>query len=371
MATITSQGPLWVDNAVIADIVESQQQQAERLRPRKWLERVPTLPADDEEITAVWTQNRIAADVIAPNQAARTVAAGALEFLVAELPIIKMGAHLNQQDINRLQRLIDRRNLGTAGNDEFYLFWDNIVMERRESVRERANWMCTGLMLGSLTYDRNGVQFTVTFNRPADASVPAALAWGTNPTTATPITDINNQANYLALTYGFRPNRVTLTRADFLNLVATTQVKNLSQALIGIPATNAINTANLPLMQNYIGTMLGGFTVEIDDSIYRTEEADGTVTSHPVQPVGTAILTDSGLDGDRRYFDFANAPLTENIVARLTGDTDAGLSGQERGPAVFATCPPDYNPPEITVWGVQRGFPRPRQKVYSGLITGL
>src|SRR5205823_8415300 len=168
----------------------------------------------------------------------------------------------------------------TAGNDQFYLFWDNIVAERIESIRDRANWMCAGMLIGSLTYFRNGVNFTVTFQMPSDSRQAVAIAWAGNPTTAVPITDINNLANYTALTYGFRPNRITLTRTDFLNLIATTQVKNLSQAIIGIPATNAINTANLPLMQNYIGSMLGGWTVEIDDHLYRTEEADGSVTTH-------------------------------------------------------------------------------------------
>jgi hypothetical protein len=327
MATVNTQGPLWVDNTTIAEIVQEQANMAERRRPRLWLDRLPVVPAEDEEITAIWTLNRVAADIIAPNQAARVVSAGQLEAIVHELPNIKQGVALNQQDVNRMNRLMGQNTM-TLGREEF-------------------------------------------FGTPADTRQAVTLAWGTNPTTATPITDINNHANYLALTYGLTVNRITLTRTDFLNMVATTQVKNLSQAIIGIPATNAINTANLPLMRNYIGSMLGGWDVEIDDHVYRTEEMDGTSTTHVDLPVGNAVLTDSRLDGDRRFFDFASAPLTEALVAGLVGDTDSGLGGQERGPAVFATCPEDYNPPSIVVWGAMRGFPRRKQKVVSGVLTGL
>jgi hypothetical protein len=105
MATTATQGPLWVDNTVIAAIVENQQQAAERARPRLYLDRVPTVPADDEEITAVWTANRLSADIIAPDQAARVAAAGTLQFNVTEIPNIKLGARLTQADINRMERL--------------------------------------------------------------------------------------------------------------------------------------------------------------------------------------------------------------------------------------------------------------------------
>src|SRR4051812_27505404 len=101
MATVTSQGQTWVDNAIIAEIVQDQIERTERLRPRLYLDRVPLVPADDGEITAIFSENQVAADVIPPDGKARTVKAGALEFNVAELPNIKLGAHLNQQDLNR------------------------------------------------------------------------------------------------------------------------------------------------------------------------------------------------------------------------------------------------------------------------------
>lgn len=368
MATVTSQGTTWVDNTVIADIVQDQLEKAERMRPRLYLDRIPLRPADDGEITAIFTENQIAADIIPPNGKARTVAAGQLEFNVTEVPNIKMGAHLTQADINRLERLRQRGGMGAA-TDEYLDFWGRITRARLESVRDRMNWMCAGMLIGALNYNRLGVQFNIDFQMPSAAKYAVPVPWST-AATATPITDVHTQINYIALNYGFKPNRLTLTRTDFLNMILTTQFKNLSQTFIGIAATTAINTANLPLMQQYATALMGGVAVEIDDHVYRTEESDGSVTSHVDLPVGTGLLTNSADDGNDLNFDFANAPITEAVVARLVG-MNVDLGGQERGPAVFATAPPDLNAPELTVWGVARGFPRKRQKVVSATLTGL
>jgi hypothetical protein len=342
MPTVASQGTTWVDNTIIADIVQDQIEKSERLRPRLYLDRVPLRDADDGEITAIFTENQMAADIIPPNGKARVVAAGQIEFNVNEVPNIKLGAHLTQSDINRLERLRERGRANTA-NDEYLDFWGRITRARLESVRDRMNWMCAGMLIGSLTYNRLGVQFTVDFQMPAGAKYAVPVPWST-AATATPITDIHTQINYVALNYNVKPNRLTLTRTDFMNMIATTQFKNLSQTFVGIAATTAINTANLPLMQQYATALLGGVVVEIDDHVYRTEETDGSVTSHVDLPAGTGLLTNTADDGNDLSFDFANAPLTEAIVARLVG-MNVDLGGQERGPAVFATAPPDLNAP--------------------------
>jgi hypothetical protein len=368
MPTVASQGTTWVDNTVIADIVQDQQERTERQRPRLYLDRVPLRDADDGDITAIFTENQIAADIIPPNGKARTVAAGQLEFNIAEVPNIKLGAHLTQSDINRLERLRERGQANTA-NDQYLDFWGRLVRARRESVLDRMNWMAAQMLLGTMTYNRLGVQFVIDFQMPAAAKYAVPIPWSTSAT-AKPITDVHNQINAVSLAYGWKANRLTLTRTDFLNMIVTTQFKELAQTFVGIAATTAINTANLPLMQQWATVLLGGVTIEIDDHVYRTEETDGSVTPHVNLAVGTGLLTNSADDGNDAIFDFANAPLTEAVVSRLVG-MNVDLGGQERGPAVFATAPPDLNAPELTVWGVLRGFPRRKQKVVSATLTGL
>jgi hypothetical protein len=367
MATITSQGPLWLDNTVIADIVEQQQQQAERARPRLYLDRVPLMPADDEEITAIWTANRYAADIIAPNQAARTVSAGSMQFNVAEIPNVKMGTRLNQSDINRMERLQLRQRAGLAGADAVYLFWDSIVRERREGVLDALNQLACAMLIGSLNYNRLGIQISTNFLMPADLKVLVPTPWAN--TSATPITDIQNFANTSENTYGWRPDRVTLSQLDFQHMLATDQVKQLSQAYIGIPATTAVNVGDWVSMRNYVGQMLG-MALEVDNHVTRRENTDGTPVSIRDLPEGTVLLTRKADDGDDMMFDIANAVLTEAAVAKMAG-MDVQLGGQDRGPAVFATAPHELNPPEITVWGCARAFPRRKNLACSGVLTGV
>lgn len=365
MATIGTQGNLWIDNTVIASIVESQQQQAERRRPRRYLDRVPMVPADNAEITAVWTANRIIADLIAPNQRARTVAAGRMEFNVAEIPNIKLGAHLNQQDIDRMERLQTQQMAGIAGREAMFNFWDDIVRERREAVEDRLNQLALAMLIGNLDYNRLGFQISSTFLMPANLKILSSASWSL--TTALPVTDLQRLKQFTQLTYGWVPDRMTLTRTDWTNMLNTTQVKELGQRFVGIPATSAVNVADWGTMMKIIQqeTQL---EVELDDFAYRSEESDGSVTFHPILPLGTVLLTNSQDDDDRRMFDIANAPLTEAVVSRLVG-LNVDLGGQERGPAVFATAPSELNAPEINVWGVARAFPRRKQYCCSATLT--
>jgi hypothetical protein len=366
MATTATQGPLWVDNTVIAAIVENQQQQAERKRPRLYLDRVPTVPADDEEITAVWTANRLSADIIAPDQAARVAAAGTLQFNVTEIPNIKLGARLTQADINRMERLQTRQRAGELGANAVVMFWDSLVRERREGVLDTENHLLAAMLVGQLTYSRLGVNLSITFGMPAGLKTTVTTPWSS--TSATPITNVQTMANYTEFTYGWRPDRVTISRTDFTNMIGTDQVKQLAQAYVGIAATNAVNTGDFNLMRNYVGQMLG-MDIELDDHVIRTEAADGSVYSARDLPLGTVLLTSKADDNDDMVFDLANAPITEAAVARLTGMTNVNLGGQERGPAVFATAQEaNLNPPGINLWGCARAFPRRRRDCVSAVL---
>lgn len=364
MAMVNASGNLWVDNTIIAAITESQQEQAERRRPRRFLDRVPLVDADDEEIIAIWTASRFAADLIAPNQPARTVAAGSLEFNVAELPNIKLGAHLNQQDINRMERLQMRQQAGVAGEEAVFLFWEDIVRERREGVLDRLNQLACAMLIGNLNYGRLGVEISSNFLMPSDLRIAPTTLW--TSTSATPINDVLAAQQYTQLTYGWIPDRLTLARQDWINLLATTQWSQLAQMFTKVAAPNATNTAYWPQMMTFFQQETG-MMIELEDWGYRTEETDGTVNFHRVMPQGTALLTSSQDDGDKRMFDIGNAPLTEASVARLVG-LNVDLGGQERGPAVFATAPAEMNPPQITVWGCARAFPRRKQKCCSAVL---
>jgi hypothetical protein len=364
MPTVNAQGPLWVDNTIIAAITESQQEQAERRRPRKYLDRVPLVPADDEDIISIWTANRIAADVIAPNQAARTVAAGSLQFNVHELPNIKIGAHLNQQDINRIERLRMKQQAGIAGKEAQFLFWDSIVRQSREGVLDRLNNLAAQMLIGNLNYNRLGVQISSNMLMPTDLKVTVSIPW--TSASATPVTDIANQKRYCELTYGFVPNRATMARADWINMLKTTQFAQLGQSLYKIAATNVVNVDNWPLMQTLF-SQLTDLVVEIDDHAIRTENADGTVQIIKDIPDGTVLLTSTMDDNDPSMFDIGNAPLTEALVSNLVG-TPVDLGGQERGPAVFATTDHQLNPPQITVWGAARAFPRRKALACSTVL---
>ena len=340
-----------------------------------FLNRTPLVNATDGEITADFTGDVFAAEIIPDDQRALTRASGKFTLEAAKLPNIKQGETLNQEMLN----LMDRINAGGAIRDDEGIinrYMQNVVDRRLRAVRITMEVLRVGCALDTISWDRAGVKFTATFGTPSDLKVTPGTTWAT-AATATPVTDVQTLMALGREKYGENYNRLTMTSVAFRQLIATTQFRDMSavyRQLVGITAATFPAT-DMARMTNIAGMMLGA-QIELYDSKYYTQNNAGTTSSATnFLPDTKVILSSTANDGDGDVTDFANAVVTESIVAGLTGTNFAGggaggFGGPAYGPVSYVTLSShDLNPPGVVCWGVARGMPRKRRKSAEAVLT--
>ncbi|HBY59058.1 MAG TPA: hypothetical protein DEH78_04510, partial [Solibacterales bacterium] len=205
--------------------------------------------------------------------------------------------------------------------------------------------------------------------RPSDLNVTPGTGWDTAGS-ATPVSDILTVKRLAQIRYGVTYDRVTMSTQAFMYMIATTEFQNKARNFIpaNVSFTN-IATENLQAMQNLAERTLG-MTIELYDARYWYQTPAGAVASAPYLPIVKVILSSTQDDNDPTAADFANGVVTESIVGSLASTAMVGnLGGARRGPIAYATVPPDLNPPNVTYWGVARGFPRLHRKQMSACLT--
>lgn len=350
-------------NAIVRDVSENYQ----RGLPLRFLDRTATVDADDEEITATFTGNIYAADIIADDQAAVVYEAGALEFVTNVIPNLKIGQRVSQSRLNMLERMergnIDRDEVGIYEN------WQVTVANNlRRGVDERKNALIAAMNMDAGTYDRFGIKLSVNWGMPSALKVTPSVPW-TTAATATPITDVLTLKETAQTTYGEDYNRITLPLADFRLMVATTEFKNLVQGIVMQPlgATSlAFNTLD-QRMQGYAQQLLG-MTIEFEDKTFTEKSGAGVTSTTRVQALGKVILGNAADDNNPGAMDFGNAIVTESIVASITGGPNT-LGGRQYGPVSYWTSNDDLNSPNLIGWAVTRGFPRKHRKTCTAVLT--
>jgi hypothetical protein len=345
-------------NAIVRDQTENYQ----RSLPLRFLDRTPTVNADDEEIMGSFTGSVYAADIIADDQAAVVYEAGAFEFTTNVLPNLKIGQRVSQSKMNMLVRM----ERGNIDRDEVGIFegWEtNIAANLRRGVDERKNALIAAMNLDLLTYDRFGIKLSVNWGMPSALKVTPSTPW-TTAASATPITDVLTMKELAQTTYGEEYNRLTLPMADFRLVTATTEFKNLVVGIVGQPVTStAYNTLDMR-MQGFFSQMIG-MQVEFEDKTFTEKSVAGVTSSTRVQPLGKVLLSNSNDDGNPGAMDFGNAIVTESIVAELTGAGNIG--GRQYGPIAYWEG--SLNPPNVVGWAVTRGFPRKNRKTSTAVLT--
>jgi hypothetical protein len=157
----------------------------------------------------------------------------------------------------------------------------------------------------------------------------------------------------------------------FRAMVATTEFKNRAQLYYQMTFPTGTFPGNNLVMQRQIAEAVTGMTIEIEDSRAWTQAPDGSLTSAPYLPANKVILSNSADDMDPTAMDFANGIVTESVVSSLTngGGMVGAFTGPEYGPVGYATAPSDYNPPNLALWGVARGFPRKHRLAATAVLT--
>lgn len=331
------------------------------------LNRTPIVDADDAEIVGKFKGQFVAADVIADDQEAVTYdTVGAFEFIATNIPNLKLGSRVSQHMINRLARL--RQNLSGANDVRYFTDWENTLAESLVTgVRQRMNALICAMWIDASSYDRYGIKLTnASWGTPAALKANAAVAWGTEAS-ATPITDILTMANKTAPdTYGETYNRITMSSRAFRNMINTTEYKNLISGELRYNfQAGQMNMADYGAHRQMVANLLG-MELEIYDGVFYERGNAGARTQVRYLAETKVVLSNSEDDNDPNAMDFANGVVTESIVSPLIGH--GGIGGEAFGPIAYFTGNENLNPPDITAWGVARGFPRKHRETATAVI---
>jgi hypothetical protein len=234
------------------------------------------------------------------------------------------------------------------------------------------------MVVDLLNYDANGIKLeNMSFGMPSDLKVTPSDEWS-DATNSTPITDILDLISTAQNKYNMVYNRVTMSRTAFRYMIASDEFVALAGnmmpagfSLAAIPVSadgSLISVAEKVLGMN---AARQDITIEIDDSAAATVSNGGVVSTERYLPEQYVVLTNSSLDGNPNIWRFANGVVTESIVSSILGGAGPiGGMAMTEGPIGYATSPNvDMNPPQITCWGVQRGFPQKFVEAASARIT--
>jgi hypothetical protein len=349
-------------------------------QPLVWSNRIQSVPASNDEITARFIGQPLIADIIADDSKAVTYEFGRLQYDVNRGAKIKFGLSMNESRMRMLRNL----QAGNATRDEVGLFSDyerRTIFNCRFGVDMRRESLLIGMLVDGYNYDRLGVKLSgVTWGMPSDLKVTPSTAW-TN-TSATPITNIQTVRRTARRRYGRSYNRVTLSTGALLAAAATTEFQNLSKFfvtpfLFGAPAP-ASPVASDGILASLLSKILSGIpgeengglgpmTIEIDDRMFWSQDSRGLVTSYALWPLNAVVLTDSRQDGNTMEWDFANGELIESVVSSIAG-SQAPAVPQGRGPLTYVTlADQQLNAPGVIYWGAQYGFPR-KHDLYANAV---
>ncbi|GEM_PF-2871637 len=338
----------------------------------RYLKRTPIVFAEDDEIMARLTERSIIADVVADDQPAAVRNDHQITLEATKIPNIKSGTNIKQSMLNLVQRIkAEQAMAGDANIFENYLTgrMDKLMI----NVRMQMNLMCAGMMLDSYSWSGLGIKSgTVTFGTPSDLKVTPSVGWATSAT-ATPVADIMGVKTTAQNKYGVEYNRITMSNADFLLMINTTEFRNAASAmkLFNFSAdqfSTAIANNNAIKM---VAESVLGMTIEIDDTQYGREASDSSHSYSRYLPTGKVLLSNTSDDGNSSSFDFANGIVTETVVGSMSiNGAPAIFGGPQTGPVAFATLPnPDLNPPNANLWSVARGFPRKHNQAATAILT--
>jgi hypothetical protein len=338
-------------------------------RPLVFLNRTAVRPARDNEVMALYRGYTLIADIIMTGQRAAVYEANRIALEGAQIPNLKHGRKLEEQDLRDIYNLTQSMNPADLGMFRNWLAaqLDDLLL----GIRQRMEVLCIAMRIDSLNYDRLGVKIVnATWGMPADLKFTASPGWS-DASNAKPINDMLYARQLAQVRYGEVYNRVTLSLSAFTLAIQTTQFADMARFVLA----PGMAPANIPLqdtayLQNLLGTLLG-MEVVLYDSRFWQQAADGSLTQAPGLPLNIVELSDSGDDQNPAVMDFANAVTSESLVSSMLPAASEGMIGTFTqplyGPIAYGTA--GHNPPEVDLWGVARGWPRKKRKSATATIN--
>lgn len=334
-----------------------------------WSGRTPDVNAVDGEIMARFRGRVQIADLIADDQKAAVYSSGRFRTETNGIPNIKVGQLLTQEQLKQFEAI--NANGGVASdpdnivNDMENGILDNLLL----GVRQRKESIAVARILDSFSYDRLGIKISnVTWGTPSDLKLTPSHPW-TDHTLGTPVADILTLKEIAAVRYGIVYNRLTLPLSAFREMIQCVEFQNSARLFLA-PNVSFVNLTlqNTQQMRALAQNVLGLEVIETYDSRYWSQDDAGALTSSRFWPINKVALTLTSNDNNRTAADFAHGIPTEVTVANMVPTEMIGrLPAGSRGPIGYASG--ELNPPQITYWGVDRGWTRKFLLQESAVIT--
>lgn len=335
----------------------------------RFLNRIAVREATDGELMGRFRGDVLISDIIF--EGARAVVKNTDRFTTEtfKIPKIKHGVLIDEEMSTLLYRITNGG--GIAGDRSYF---ENYVVRKEADIllgiRQRLNAMVVAMLLDSFSYSMGGVVITnASWGVPAQFKSTPSVLWSS--TTATPITDISAQVQSDLETYGEERNRITLSTKVLRYIFATDEFKNKAQlyAMMTFPTGAFPLTQELGPQINILQTILG-MAIETEDSRYWDMLPDGRIVSAPYLPPNKVILSNTADDNSEAAAFLGNAIVQETVLGSIAdvGGVEGRFGGPSVGPVSYSVAGYGMNPPDVTIWGVQKAWP---VRVRPGLTSVL
>lgn len=333
-----------------------------------FLARTPVVPAVDGEIMARFIGRATIADIVADDARAVTYNNLKVSFETTTVPNIKHGRLLTQEMLNLLNSIQAGGGPGDAALFESYQMRtiDDLLL----GIRQRMEALVVAMAIDSVVYNRFGIQINGSWGMPSDLKVTPSIPW-TDSANSTPVTNTLLLLRVGRVRYGAYYDRMTMSLSAFDYMTKSAEfIARAGFVLRPGESSAAIPLQNTDYMINLAKSVLGVKEIELYDARYWTQAADGTLASAPFLPINQVVFSSMSDDGDPTATDFAMGTVTETLVADWAPTNVIGrFGGAQRGPVAYATASGDLNPPNVTEWGVARGFPRKHRLQSTAVMT--
>ncbi|HEX8653103.1 MAG TPA: hypothetical protein VF708_19960 [Pyrinomonadaceae bacterium] len=331
------------------------------------LSRTPIVPAEEGELMVSFIGNPVIADLVADDQKAAVYSVGKFRTETHGAPNLKLGQMLTQAQIKLLRSL----NVNPARFSAYDNTENTILDQLLNGVRMRMEAICWARAMDGFSYRRLGIIMdNVTWGMPQELKVTLEVPI-TDHANCLIVTYINNLRRIAQVRYGIVYDRISMSLAAFNEMIACAEFQAKARTYLApnVSWVN-LNTQNTEDMSALARRVLSVAEIELQDWRYWTQGEDGVLKSEPFMPINKFVFSARMNDNNAMVADFANGVPTEVDVSNLVRESNGiigSLPADTYGPVGYAEG--SLNPPQITYWGVARGWSRKHLKQETAVMT--
>lgn len=331
------------------------------------LRRTPIVSAEEGELMVSFIGNPVIADLVADDQRAAVYSVGKFRTETHGAPNLKLGQMLTQSQIKLLRSLGINPSKFLAYDDKENTILDQLL----RGVRMRMEAISWARAMDGFSYRRLGIIMdNVTWGMPRDLKVTLEVPI-TDHENCKIVTYINNLRRLAQVRYSIIYDRISMSLAAFNEMISCTEFQTKARMYLApnVSFVN-LNTENTDDMVALARRVLGVVEIELQDWRYWTQDEIGALTSEPYMPINKFVFSARMNDNDSLVADFANGVPAEVDVSNLvrgSGGIIGALPADAYGPVGYAEG--SLNPPQITYWGVGRGWGRKHMKQETAVMT--